>query len=185
MSKLLRRHLRETKLLITNWSLASVDDLYSGVMMFRANLGRAELIHLYAISLHIGAKHQCAIFKRLEKNRPTDFAKSKSFLCSALISKRMKIQEPAWYHLIDFSKMRILTKKKQLIATKIERAMTLLSCLYIYGQNGTYRWLFAYSVMNERVYCLFVSLSFSSYVAILVAVLYVYLSVCLSVCLSV
>ena len=29
MSKLIRRHLREMKLLITNWFLASVDDLYS------------------------------------------------------------------------------------------------------------------------------------------------------------
>ena len=86
--------------------------------LIRANLGRAELIHLYAISLHIGAKHQCAIFKRLEKNRPTDFAKSKSFLCSALISKRMKIQEPAWSHLIDFLQMRIL--KKKIISLRLE-----------------------------------------------------------------
>ena len=79
--------------------------------LVRANLGRAELIHLYAISLYIGAKHQCAIFKRLEKNRPTNFAKSKSFLCSALISKRIKIQEPAWSHSIDLSQTRILKKK--------------------------------------------------------------------------
>ena len=63
------------------------------------------------LSLYIGAKHQFTIFWRLEKNSPTNFAKSKSFLCSALISKRIKIQEPGWSHLIDFSKMRILKKK--------------------------------------------------------------------------
>ena len=92
--------------------------------LVRANLGRAELIHLYAISLHIGAKHQCAIFKRLEKNRPTDFAKSKSFLCSALISKQIKIQEPAWSHLIDFARGEFW-KKNYLTAIKINQAMTL------------------------------------------------------------
>ena len=47
----------------------------------------------------------------LEKNRLTDFAESKCFLQSALISERIKIQDPAWSQLIDFSKMQILKKR--------------------------------------------------------------------------
>ena len=62
-------------------------------------------------------------------------SKSKRFTLSALISKRIKIQEPAWSHLIDFLKMRIL-KKNHPNAIKIEQVMTLLSCAYIYGQDG-------------------------------------------------
>ena len=72
-----------------------------------------------------------------EKNRLTDFAKNKCFLHSALISKQIKIQEPAWSHLIDFSKMQILKKKNQLIAIKIRRVMTLYGCPYIYGQDSS------------------------------------------------
>ena len=49
---------------------------------------------------------------------PSTFAKSKCFLHSAPISKRTKIQEPAWSHLIDFLKMRIL--KKTIISLRLE-----------------------------------------------------------------
>ena len=41
-------------------------------------------------------------------------AKSICFLLSALISKRIKIQEPAWSHSIDLSQTRILKKKSSL-----------------------------------------------------------------------
>ena len=40
------------------------------------------------------------------------------------ISKQIKIQEPTWSHLIDFSEMQIM-EKNHLSAIKIERVMTL------------------------------------------------------------
>ena len=67
------------------------------------------------------------------KNLPATLAKSKCFLHLALISE----WEPAWSHLIDFLRMRILKKKNHLTAIKIKRLMILESCLYIYGQDGS------------------------------------------------
>ena len=52
------------------------------------------------------------------------------------ISKRIKIQEPAWSHLIDFLKMRILEKKNHLTAIKIKRVMKHKRIPYIHGQDS-------------------------------------------------
>ena len=79
-------------------------------------LGRSYII--------FGAVCQCIILHKLRKICPTTLAKSKCFIHLALIPKRIKIKEPAWSHLIDFSTMQIL-KKNQLSAIKIMRVMTL------------------------------------------------------------
>ena len=71
-----------------------------------------------------GVVCQCTILHNLRKIFPTTLAKSKCFIHLALISKQVKIQEPAWSHLIDFLKMQIL-KKNHLFAIKIMRVMTL------------------------------------------------------------
>ena len=56
---------------------------------------------------------------------PTTLAKGKYLIHLALISKRIKIHEPAWSHLIDFSKMQIWKKKNHLSAIKTKQVMTL------------------------------------------------------------
>ena len=64
-----------------------------------------------------GPMRGCAIFHEAEKLFFLHFfppAKSICFLLSALISKRIKIQEPAWSHSIDLSQTRILKKKSSL-----------------------------------------------------------------------
>ena len=61
---------------------------------------------------------QCSIPHKLRKICSTTFAKSKCFIHLTLISKRIKIQEPAWSLLIDFFKAQIL--KKKLISMRLK-----------------------------------------------------------------
>ena len=76
-----------------DWSGPTLDELHSSIMQYRRRSA---------------PEHHISWTK---KDLPSTFAKCKCFLHSALISKRKKIQEPAWSHLIDFLKMRILKKK--------------------------------------------------------------------------